>query len=98
MSPLFNEIPDFMNFQGHDTTTAAISFALYLISRHPEVQQKLLDEIKQVFDTDPLKPTTYRQLQELKYMDLVLKESFRLFPPVPAIGRLIDEDLVLGKT
>lgn len=61
-----------MYFQGHDTTTAAITFTLYLISRHPEVQSKLTEEIKQVIGTDPLEPVTYSHLHELKYMDLVL--------------------------
>lgn len=45
------EVDTFM-FEGHDTTTSAICFALSLISRHPEVQAKLFSEIKAVFGND----------------------------------------------
>lgn len=85
-----------MHFQGHDTTTASITFTLYLLSRHPDVQQKLVEELKHVIGTDITHSATYQQLNELKYMDLVLKESFRLYSPVPNIGRFIEEDIKLG--
>nr|AID61457.1 cytochrome P450 [Calliphora stygia] len=83
-------------FEGHDTTTSGISFALYLIARHPQVQEKLVEEIKQVLGTDKHKPVTYRELQDLKYMECVIKESQRLYPSVPAIGREITEDITIG--
>ncbi|XP_023307623.2 cytochrome P450 4d2-like [Lucilia cuprina] len=99
-APLSNEdireeVDTFM-FEGHDTTTSGISFTLYLIARHPEVQAKLVEEIKQVLGTDKNKPVTYRDLQDLKYMELVIKESQRLYPSVPAIGREITEDIKVG--
>ncbi|XP_065366483.1 cytochrome P450 4d2-like [Calliphora vicina] len=89
------EVDTFM-FEGHDTTTSGISFALYLIARHPEVQVKLVEEIKQVLGTDKNKPVTYRELQDLKYMECAIKESQRLYPSVPAIGREITEDITVG--
>ncbi|KAM7346802.1 putative cytochrome P450 4d14 isoform 2-T2 [Cochliomyia hominivorax] len=89
------EVDTFM-FEGHDTTTSGISFALYLIARHPEVQEKLVEEIRQVLGSDKHKPVTYRELQELKYMECVIKESQRLYPSVPAIGREVTEDTVVG--
>lgn len=69
-----------------------------MLSRHKYVQDKLFAEIKQVFGNDKNAPITYRQLQELKYIELVTKESFRLYPPVPGIGRTIEEDIKLGKS
>lgn len=90
------EVDTFM-FEGHDTTTSGISFALYLISRHPAVQTKLVQEITQVLGTDKTKPVSYRELQDLKYLECVIKETLRLYPSVPAIGREIREDIVLGK-
>ncbi|XP_065366480.1 cytochrome P450 4d2-like [Calliphora vicina] len=89
------EVDTFM-FEGHDTTTSGISFTLYLIARHPEIQQKLVEEIKEVIGTDKNTPVTYRELQDLKYMELVIKESQRLYPSVPAIGREIQEDIKVG--
>lgn len=46
--------------------------------------------------TDKNKPTTYRQLQDLKYMEQVIKESLRLFPPVPIIARRLKEDATIN--
>ncbi|XP_065366485.1 cytochrome P450 4d2-like [Calliphora vicina] len=89
------EVDTFM-FEGHDTTTSGIAFALYLIARHPEVQEKLLEEIKHVLGTDKYKPVAFRDLQDLKYMELVIKETLRLYPSVPVIGREITEDTVVG--
>uniref|UniRef100_A0A1B0ALV1 Cytochrome P450 n=1 Tax=Glossina palpalis gambiensis TaxID=67801 RepID=A0A1B0ALV1_9MUSC len=91
------EVDTFM-FEGHDTTTSAISFALCLISRHPEVQQKLFDEIRSVFGDDKDRSVTIRDLGELKYLECVIKESMRLYPPVQMIGRYFNEDVeIRGK-
>lgn len=90
------EVDTFM-FEGHDTTTSGISFTLYLIARHPEVQRKLVEEIKQVLGSDKNRAIGYRDLQELKYLELVIKESQRLYPSVPAIGRETQEDVKIGK-
>lgn len=85
---------DTFTFEGHDTTTSGICFTLYLISRHPDVQNKIFAEIQNVFHSKTEK-ATYRKLQDLKYLELVIKESLRLFPPVPIIGRKIEEELRL---
>lgn len=70
---------------------------MYLISRDSMVQEKLFNEIVQVIGENQNVAITYQQLLDLKYMECVIKESFRLFPPVPTIGRYIDEDIVLGR-
>uniref|UniRef100_A0A6P4EZR4 Uncharacterized protein LOC108046854 n=1 Tax=Drosophila rhopaloa TaxID=1041015 RepID=A0A6P4EZR4_DRORH len=91
------EVDTFM-FEGHDTTTSAISFCLYEISRHPEVQQRLVQEIREVLGEDRKRPVTLRDLGELKFMENVIKESLRLHPPVPMIGRWFAEDVeIRGK-
>ncbi|KAH8343015.1 hypothetical protein KR059_003873 [Drosophila kikkawai] len=91
------EVDTFM-FEGHDTTTSAISFCLYEISRHPEVQQRLQQELREVLGEDRERSVTLRDLGELKYMENVIKESLRLHPPVPMIGRWFAEDVeIRGK-
>lgn len=90
------EVDTFM-FEGHDTTTSGISHTLYLLARHPEVQQKVFEEILQVIGSDKHKPITMRELQDLKYLDLVIKESLRLYPPVPMIGRITEQDVEISK-
>ncbi|KAH8299797.1 hypothetical protein KR044_005975 [Drosophila immigrans] len=92
------EVDTFM-FEGHDTTTSAISYTCYLLARHPEQQARAFQEIRQVIGTDKTKPITMRDLGELKYLECVIKESLRLYPPVPMIGRQLTEDVTLnGKT
>lgn len=83
-------------FEGHDTTTSAMSFTLYCLSRHPEVQNRAFQEICAVIGTDKNKPVTYRDLQDLKYLECVIKESMRLYPSVPIIGRKMIEDTKIG--
>lgn len=60
------------------------------------MQNKLFDEIIEVLGADKNTQITYKQLHSLKYIELVIKESFRVYAPVPCIGRLIDEDIKLG--
>lgn len=90
------EVDTFM-FEGHDTTTSAISYTLYLLARHPEVQARAFQEIVDVIGSDKAKPTTMRDLGELKYLECVIKESLRLYPPVPMIGRHLTEDVTLSE-
>nr|UZE89958.1 cytochrome P450 CYP4XE3 [Chrysoperla zastrowi sillemi] len=89
------EVDTFM-FEGHDTVSSAITFTLYLLANHPLVQDRLFAEIKEVLGTDPSKPATLNDLNNLNYIELVIKESLRLYPPVPLVGRTLTEDLQWG--
>lgn len=88
---------DTFTFEGHDTTTSGLSSALYMLSRHPKVQQKVFEEIVKIFGANTEKPARISDLQELKYMECVIKETLRLFPPVPLIGRETTEDTCFGR-
>uniref|UniRef100_A0A1I8MQA4 Cytochrome P450 n=1 Tax=Musca domestica TaxID=7370 RepID=A0A1I8MQA4_MUSDO len=85
------EVDTFM-FEGHDTTATSMACSLYILARHPRVQDKLLAEINQVYGEDFSKPITLQSLNDLKYMECVIKESLRKFPPVPLIARNLTED------
>ena len=84
---------DTFTFAGHDTTTNAICFTLHLIAKHPEVQDKLNKEIKDVLGEEEL---TFKSLNEFKYLELVIKESLRLYPPAPIISRRLFEEIDFG--
>ncbi|XP_070493279.1 cytochrome P450 4d1-like [Chironomus tepperi] len=85
---------DTFAFAGHDTTSSAISFTFYNIAKYPEVQQKVYDEIIEVIGYD--EELTIQKLNNLYYLDLVVKESLRLFPPAPYYGRKLSEELTAG--
>lgn len=89
------EVDTFM-FEGHDTTTSGLSFALHEISRHADVQHKMYEEIVEKLGTDRTSTLTLRDLGELKYMECVIKEALRMYPPVPIIGRYFYEDVNLS--
>ncbi len=87
----------FRIFQGHDTTAAAINFTCFMIALHPEVQQKLHDEIDRVFGDDHERSCTMEDVNELEYLECVIKETLRLFPSVPFIAREVQEDFMYSK-
>ncbi|XP_037029638.1 cytochrome P450 4d1-like [Bradysia coprophila] len=88
------EVDTFM-FEGHDTTTSCLLFSLYNIAKKPEVQQKCFDEIRDIFGNDKTRPTEMKDLNDLHYLELVIKETLRLYPSVPLIGRHITEEVEL---
>ena len=79
-----------MLIAGHDTSTALLAWTLYLLGRHADITKRLQDEIDTVVDDDLL---TYRAVSRLKYLDQVLKESLRLYPPIHAGMRIAATDL-----
>lgn len=51
------------------------------------------DEVQGVFGQDGSTPVTHKDLQELKYLETVVKEILRLYPPATAISRVTEEDV-----
>jgi cytochrome P450 family 4 len=89
------EETDTFTFEGHDTTSAGMTFTMLLLSHHPEVQEKLFEEIQDV--TGGRDDLTVDDFNKMNYMERVLKESLRLYPPVPFISRVLTEDFPHGK-
>ncbi|KAI5708603.1 hypothetical protein M8J77_025805 [Diaphorina citri] len=90
------EVDTFM-FEGHDTTTAGICWSLFLLGSHPHYQDKVCAELDTIFAEDPDRKITMRDLNDMKYLERVIKESLRLFPSVPFIGRVLSEDTQFGQ-
>ncbi|XP_020814406.1 probable cytochrome P450 4d20 [Drosophila serrata] len=90
------EVDTFM-FAGDDTTSSGVSHALYAISRNSKIQQRIYEELVEVLGQDPSTPVTQTMLSELKYLECVIKETMRLYPPAPVVGRYTTMDLVIGE-
>lgn len=89
------EVDTFM-FAGHDTTAAAISWTLYLLGLHSNIQEQVFEELEYIFNESD-RPLALTDLNEMKYLERVIKESMRLYTPVPFIGRILSEDVHLDQ-
>jgi cytochrome P450 len=78
---------------GHETTANALTWTLYLLSQHPEVESSLVHEIDSVIGSGKPK---FSDVAELRFTEMVLSESIRLYPPAWAIGRLAKIDCSIG--
>ncbi|CAF1409395.1 unnamed protein product [Didymodactylos carnosus] len=76
-------------FAGYETTATVLSWFTYFVSKRPEVQQKMKDEIRIHCGSAPL---TTENIQKLGYVDCVLKETLRLAPTAVAVSRQLPVD------
>ena len=78
---------------GHETTSRALTWTLYLLARAPEWQNRLRREVIAVASDEPL---TAEHLPNLVLTQQVLKEAMRLYPPAPFISRQLMKPIELG--
>jgi cytochrome P450 len=81
-----------MLLAGHDTTALTLTYAFYLLSEHPEAERRVHDELDDVLDGPP----TFADTRELSYLDRVLQETMRLYPPVYVMFREPKVDVKLA--
>lgn len=79
---------------GYETVANALTWTLYLLSEHPEVERKLHDEVDHVLGG---RLPNLDDVPRLRYTEAVLAESMRLYPPAWAMGRRALNDFSLGK-
>ncbi|MFG2374066.1 cytochrome P450 [Streptomyces sp. NPDC048504] len=90
-----NQVITFL-IAGHETTSGAMSFALYYLAKHPAVLQLVQREVDALWgDTADPEPT-YDEVGRLTYTRQVLNEALRLWPTAAAFSRHALEDTVLG--
>nr|ARO89867.1 cytochrome P450 Cyp3a24 [Andrias davidianus] len=71
---------------GYETTSTALSFLAYCLATHPDVQQRLQEEIDKHL---PNKATpTYDALMQMEYFDMVVNETLRMYPPAGRLERV----------
>jgi cytochrome P450 len=78
---------------GHETTANALAWTWYLLSGSPRIEAKLHEEIDRVLGG---RPPTFEDIPLLPYVEKVVTESMRLYPPAWIIGRRVREDYPIG--
>jgi len=78
---------------GHETTANALTWTWYLLSQHPAVEQRLHAEIDDVLEG---RAPELADVPRLRYAEMILAESLRLYPPAWAIGRMAVGAFELG--
>lgn len=72
---------------GFNTVSDLLSFAIYELAIHPEIQERLYEEVNGVNQTLNDKPLNYDILKSMNYLDQVVSETLRKWPPSPLMDR-----------
>ncbi|KAJ9594225.1 hypothetical protein L9F63_014385 [Diploptera punctata] len=96
--PLYNLEDDYYIAQafgfftaGFETSATTMSFALYELALHPEIQNKLREEICQVLQKHN-NQVTYEAIQDMKYLDMVVNGNILRYPILPFLDRKCKSD------
>ncbi|XP_038063822.1 cytochrome P450 3A13-like [Patiria miniata] len=80
---------------GYETTSACLIFTSYLLASHPDVQEKLAAEVKTVMLGSQSNSVTLDLINKMTYLDKVVNESLRLYPPIARVTRVCTKDTTL---
>ena len=82
-----------LSIAGHETTAQALTWTWYLLSKNPEPERRLHEEIESVLQG---RVPTFEDLPRLRYTEMVFAEALRLYPPAWAFGREAKEAFKLA--
>ncbi|KAF0759085.1 cytochrome P450 4V2-like [Aphis craccivora] len=89
------EVDTFL-FEGHDTSSIAMTMTILLLGLHQDIQDHAREELYSIFgDSD--RDATMEDLNAMRYLDAVIKETLRLYPSVPSFTRELNTTLQLKK-
>nr|XP_027205552.1 cytochrome P450 4c3-like [Dermatophagoides pteronyssinus] len=89
---------DLFMFAGHDTSATSLIWALHLLGNHPDIQDRVhkeIDEIRSQCDHDDNQTMinwSQNELRQMKFLEVCIKESLRIYPPIPFISRQAHQD------
>ena len=78
---------------GHETSAMALSWTLYLLATHPEIEERLFEHLEANLHGEP---AATEDLTQLPYLKQVVQEAMRIYPPVWGYVRRAEEDTELG--
>ncbi|XP_015189800.1 PREDICTED: cytochrome P450 4C1-like isoform X2 [Polistes dominula] len=81
-------------FAGSDTAAGTLTFLFLILASFPEVQNKVYKELYDMYGSSNQNddPITYDDTKNMKYLERVIKETLRLFPPAPIVSRKMQKD------
>jgi cytochrome P450 len=77
----------------HETVAKAVTWTLFLLAQHPRIMAELYEQLRDRFGEEP---PSWEDLQQVPLLDAVTKEAMRLFPPVPWVGRRVQQEAEVG--
>jgi cytochrome P450 len=92
-----------MLLAGHETTSNALTWTYYLVSQYPQIEKKIQEEIDDIISQNKenekklIKTPRIGDLSKFKFVEKVIRESLRIYPPVWSIGRIVEEDYQIDK-
>lgn len=81
---------------GHHTVSSALCFLLYALAEHPQIQEKVHQELEHILGKNDNCPTA-DQINYMKYTEQFIKETLRYYSIVPFIGRYVKEDVHINE-
>ncbi|CAG5120247.1 unnamed protein product [Candidula unifasciata] len=77
-------------FAGLESTASTLHVCLYELALNPDIQERVYQEMQEVLKSDC---PSYEELSKLTYMEQVINETLRLYPPLLSINRLAKESV-----
>ncbi|XP_077976970.1 cytochrome P450 3A24-like isoform X2 [Glandiceps talaboti] len=77
----------------YETTSTCLGFTAYLLATHPEIQDKVIQEVDSIVAQHG--SVTYDALNQMVYLDMVFSECLRLYPPGTYLDRICEKDIII---
>ncbi|OXU24905.1 hypothetical protein TSAR_006903 [Trichomalopsis sarcophagae] len=89
---------DTMMIAGNDTTATVNCFVMLMLASHPEIQDKVYEELCEIYGSEDPSSVLVRHedLHRMEYLERVIKETMRIFPVGPVLVRRVTDDLNIG--
>ncbi|KAH8254077.1 hypothetical protein KR032_008329, partial [Drosophila birchii] len=79
---------------GFETSSSTMGYALYELAKHPHIQDKVRTELEEVLEKHN-QQLTYESTKDLKYLNMVIDETLRLYTIVPNLDRMAHKRFVV---
>ncbi|XKL69070.1 hypothetical protein PGB90_006839 [Kerria lacca] len=83
----------FFYLAGIETSAGTLTFALYELAKHEDIQRKLFNEVEKITNED--EELSYESLQKMTYLEQIINETLRMYPIVPFLNRVCNRDYLL---